>query len=96
MGRYVYTYELVLPVFKQGDDLADELDKANGDSGRALEAMAERYRRAAQACEDLAVSTHVVTVTGDTHCIDVEGPRETLDALHQEGLLHRSRVHVED
>lgn len=79
-------YDLHLPVFKQGDDLAAHL-REGLDSKAALEALAHRYEVAAERCRGLAAvagECAEVSVEGDTHVITVVGPFERLDALADE------------
>lgn len=82
-------YEICLPVFKQGDDLAYALDKYDGDVVRGLLNQARSYYKAGEAL--VAVAAHPraaeLTITADTHSIDVEGPQELLDELVARGLV---------
>jgi hypothetical protein len=85
----VIRYEICLPVFKQGDDLALAIDRCDGDVTRALLLQAENYAQASMQLIKIAASLHAseLTITADTHTIDIEGPRELLDELVARGLV---------
>jgi hypothetical protein len=82
-------YEIQLPVFKQGDDLAYALDKCGGDVIRGLLNQARSYYKAGAMLAALAAHPRVaeLTITGDTHSVDVEGPQDLLDELVQRELI---------
>jgi hypothetical protein len=82
-------YDLSLPVFKQGSDLASHLED-NVDAKSALEGLAAQYEDAAARCRRLAAvaaECPELRVAGDTHYIGVYGPRERLDPLVEDKLL---------
>ena len=82
------SYELWLPVYKQGDDLAEQLQKHQGDCRAALVAQAECYEKAAVTCRELAaVDLSDITFSAQTHSITWEGPEERLKQLVKRGLL---------
>lgn len=91
-------YELHLPVFKQGDDLAHHL--ANEETvADAFEALAGQYDAAAALCRrmaGLAREAPGLEVHADTHHIGVHGPVERLDALVVEGVLQREEDDPDD
>ena len=77
-------YEFDLPVYKQGDDYAEELAKSNGDGIAALCSLAACYEDAAQTCRSLAArieGEQDIEVQGDTHSIWLEGPDVVLGPL---------------
>ena len=83
------TYELALPVFKQGDDLHSQIEHAKGNLSEAFKAQAEAYEEAARLCKRMAeVSTqHSISVEANTHVIIIEGPESVLEALEKEEVL---------
>jgi hypothetical protein len=89
------SYELSLPVFKQGDDLHHQIDQAKGNLREAFEAQAECYLEAARICKRMAgVAAEMpeLRVDANTHIIfvDYEGGSNTgerLDQLVREELL---------
>ena len=84
-------YDLPLPVFKQGDDLAHHL-ASERTVADAFEALAQQYDAAAAACRRMAGVAREVPdlhVHADTHHIGVHGPVDRLDALVAEELLQR-------
>jgi hypothetical protein len=87
-------YDLTLPVFKQGSDLAGHLHGREGQEEHsprdAFEAMARQYDEAAAQCRRMAgVAAEIpeLRVNADAHHIGVNGPAQRLDALVVEGLL---------
>jgi hypothetical protein len=82
-------YEIRLPVFKQGDDLAYALSENGGDVVRGLLTQAEHYALASTQLIKLASHPRVaeLTITADTHSIDVEGPQDLLDELIKRELI---------
>lgn len=80
--------ELRLPFFKQGDDLAQRLDRMDNisalkDYADALENAATTLREVAEGVRD----AEEVKITADTHFISVEGPDDILEPLVERGLL---------
>lgn len=76
------SYDLVLPVYKQGTDLAMLLEH-HSDPAKAVLAQAAAYEEAAAVMRRLATllqSQHgrKLTVDADTHCITVTGPENML------------------
>lgn len=86
------TYEVRLPCFKQGDDLAHALGQHPGDLPGGFEAQAQAYDECARLCRRLAglASEVSLEVQADTHMIMVSGPHERLQPLMDEGVLTRS------
>jgi hypothetical protein len=83
------TYELQLPVFKQGDDLGHQISEAKT-LPEAFEAQASSYDLAAAMCRRMAAVVKEdpsLTVDACTHTIWLDGPKEKLDTLVEEGLL---------
>ena len=70
-----YPYELMLPVFKKGDDLAYHLSQHQDNPIEAFRALAEEYEAAASICRRVVgvllevPSGHDVRVLADTHTI---------------------------
>jgi hypothetical protein len=82
-------YELRLPVFKQGDDLAHCIDTTKT-LADALVAQAANYEIAAAMCRRLAsvaAEDGVSSIFADTHVIYVEGVEERLRSLVLENVL---------
>lgn len=81
------TAELHLPIFKQGDDLAEHLREEN-DTKAALLAYAERLRGAAGIVETLAKDAEYLEIEqADTHFILVSGPGLLIHSLVEQGVL---------
>jgi hypothetical protein len=83
------TYELSLPVFKKGDDMAHQLEK-HFSVEAALNGQAGFYEDAAKVCRRLAAvaKEHPLEVQADTHTIVVAGaPEYVLDSLVTEDVL---------
>jgi hypothetical protein len=81
------TAELQLPIFKQGDDLAEHL-REEKDTKAALLAYAERLLAATSMVETLAKHAEWLEIEqADTHMILVSGPRLVIHSLIEEGVL---------
>jgi hypothetical protein len=81
------TAELHLPIFKQGDDLAEHL-REEKDTKAALLAYAERLRGAAGMVEALAKNAEYLEIEqADTLFILVSGPGLVIHSLIEEGVL---------
>lgn len=83
------TFELNLPVFKQGDDMAHCLSQARTVK-KAFEMQAENYEEAARICRKMAgiaSEERKLKVDADTHIISLFGPTERLLALEKEGVV---------
>jgi hypothetical protein len=81
------TAELQLPIFKQGDDLAQHLHEEK-DTKAALLAYVERLKAAAGTVEMLAKYAEWLRIEqADTHMILVSGPRLFMQPLIEEGVL---------
>jgi hypothetical protein len=79
--------ELKLPIFKQGDDLAQHLQDKK-DTRAAMLAYAERMKTAASILEKLAEHGDRVAIEeADTHFILVSGPASLIRQLIDKGLL---------
>jgi hypothetical protein len=84
------SYELNLPVFKQGDDLHHCITQNPGDLRAAFEQQACNYNEAARLCRRMAgVAAEVpdLEVYADTHHIGVDGPVGRLESLVNEEIL---------
>jgi hypothetical protein len=78
-------YQIVLPYYKQGDDLGYAI-KHEGEIGKGLLMHAEMLKDGAQQLEDIfaIVSKYgfdKICVDADTHFISVNGPQDMLDEL---------------
>lgn len=86
-------YNLYLPVYKQGEDFAFCLEEANNNPIVAFNLLAERYKLAAQICQE--VSDHLshlkeiskIKVHGDTHCIFITAPKKMVATLVAQEIL---------
>jgi hypothetical protein len=82
--------EFHLPIFKQGDDVREELKQAKGNNYKALIRYAERLDVAATLCKALAAEVkgkRNIEIDGDTQFIRVEGPESWIDQMVETGLL---------
>lgn len=77
-------YEVHLPVFKQGDDLANCLGRNENVSHKALRDLAASYESAASQCRLLADACEahsLLQVEGCTHHIGIHGSESILEEL---------------
>jgi hypothetical protein len=87
------TYNLFLPVFKQGDDLAHHLEANNGHPVKSFLDLAEQYKSAAEICQTVATvlsradNVDDVQVDAGTHCIFVNAPEEAVSSLVRDSIL---------
>ena len=74
--------EIHLPYYKQGDDLAMQLERASG-VPEALEAHADQLVDAADMLRSIQtiVADQPVYIGADTHMIRIEGPESVIDQL---------------
>jgi hypothetical protein len=90
------TAELHLPIFKQGDDLAEHL-QAEDDTKAALLAYADRLRAAASMVDAVAEHADRLKVEqADTHFILLSGPESLIWELTTQGLLTHESTDEED
>lgn len=82
-------YEFHLPVFKQGDDLSQHVEKNPGNPSKALIGLAEQYEEASRLCRRLAsvASEGAMVLHADTHTIEVEADEKALAGLVSDGVL---------
>lgn len=81
------TAELLLPSFKQGDDLGEHL-RQEKDTKAALLAYAERLKAATSMVETLAKHAEWLEIEqADTHLILVSGPGLVIHSLIEDGIL---------
>lgn len=83
-------YNLFLPVYKQGDDLASCLDDNKGDPVKGFLDLAEQYNSAAQICREVAdvlALSKTTHVQADTHFIGLELDPIIAEPLVEKGLL---------
>jgi hemoglobin-like flavoprotein len=92
------SYELRLPVFKQGDDLNHQIGAHPQDLSAALVSQAENYTEAARLCQRLAAVVKKrpeLQIDACTHHIGVDGPTDLLEALVEEGVLESEEIEDE-
>lgn len=84
-------YELVLPVYKQGTDLACCVQECDGDNVAALKMAAARYWKADDMLRTLMKHPRVseLAFSADGHSISVDGPPDLLNELTERELLTR-------
>jgi hypothetical protein len=86
-------YDLHLPVFKQGDDLAHHLERNKDNPIHAFRDLAAQYECAAKICKDVAKvlatikSISDVEVQADTHFIGVSAPEKYVRSLVEQEIL---------
>mgnify|MGYP001172712982 CR=1 FL=1 len=96
------SYEIHLPYFKQGDDLAGCIESAEGDVVKALELHAEMLDDAAHILMKIknvieeAKASKEVYIEADTHFISIEGPKEVLSSLIDNELVEVIEFDDED
>jgi hypothetical protein len=93
------TAEFHLPVFKQGSDLRDNVERAKGSNYKGLLLYAKRLHSAATLCEALAVEVkgmRNVEIDADTSRISVIGPETWIDKLIEMGLLLDEAIEEEE
>jgi hypothetical protein len=78
--------ELWLPIFSQGDDLAEHLHKEKNTQA-ALRAYAGRLQEATSIVEELSLHAQQLTIETNGHSIAVFGPRTVIVELIRRGLL---------
>lgn len=87
------TYNLFLPVFKQGDDLSHYLETNNGHPVKSFLDMAEQYKSAAEICQIVAdvlsksENLDDVEVSADCHSIYINSEEETVASLINNAIL---------
>lgn len=84
------SYELALPVYKQGDDLYRSIEDNPGNLAAAFEQQAEDYEEAARLCRRMAgvaVEVPELAIDAGNNRIGIHGPEERLESLVQEGVL---------
>jgi len=83
-------YELLLPVYKKGDDFAEYVEEGNSPQ-EALLRMAEQYEEAAEICRQAAAAMAnvkgVVEVFAGSNTICISAPTGSLDALVVEDIV---------
>lgn len=83
----IETAEFHLPIFKQGDDLAEHL-RQEKDTKAALLAYADRLKAATNMVETLATHAKWLEIEqADTHFILVSGPGLFIRGLIEDGVL---------
>lgn len=96
------TYDLFLPVFKQGSDFQHHVDENRGDPIASFKGLAEQYKCAAEICEMIAntfsksKNLKSIEVNGDTHCIWITAPKKVVMPLLKEGILSKQEYYEED
>jgi hypothetical protein len=79
-------YQIVLPYYKQGDDLGYAINHEGGDIGKGLLMHAEMLKEGAKQLEDIfeVVSKFgfdKVVVDADAHLISIDGPKDMMEEL---------------
>ena len=100
------SFELNLPVYKRGDDLANCIDQAKGNLQLAFEIQSEAYTEAARLCTRMAgaaAEMPEMRIDADTHMINVsyEGvdgsnAQKRLESLVSENVLSAWDDHEDD
>ena len=83
-------YEVELPVYKRGDDLAYQL-RHNASISAALRAQIDNYRRAAEILEKIASDPDVerLGLYADCHLIQLSGPKAALTRLARAKVIEK-------
>lgn len=92
-------YNLFLPVYKQGDDLASCLDDNKGDPVKGFLDLAEQYDSAAQICREVAdvlALSKTTHVQADTHFIGLELDPTIAEPLVEKGLLREEEEEYDE
>lgn len=101
MSRRIKSYEFNLPVFKQGDDLAYNIEKTPN-LAEAFKTAAKQYEEAANMCKrmsGIAAEIEDLEVQADTHMIMFTVPEKDIpqfDALVKEEFLYESHLWDEE
>lgn len=84
-------YEIQLPVYKQGDDLAGAINKHDGNLSKAFLEQAWCYLTAANTLSAIANHPRIgeLKIEAMTHSITVEGPTDLLEELAEKELIER-------
>jgi hypothetical protein len=87
----VIWYEIQLPVYKQGDDLARAMNKHVGNVATAFLEQAWCYATAANTLSAIAHHPRAkeLNIAAQSHSITVEGPRDLLEELAAKELIQR-------
>lgn len=86
-------FNLNLPVFKQGDDLAEQLDLNNNDPIKSLLGLANQYIGAARICITVAsvlgktIPKQKIEIFADTHYISVRTNETLVNDLVDQNIL---------
>lgn len=92
------SYDLHLPVFKQGDDLADSID-ATETLHEAFIIQAKKYSDAANICwklSEILKNNTNVEIDAQTHHIGIHGPEEIFKDLLKSDILYESHNEEDD
>jgi len=84
-------YEICLPVYKQGDDLASAIKEGGGDIIRGMRLQAGHYESASSILSTLSSHSriHELEINASSHCITVEGPEDLLVELAEQKLIYK-------
>lgn len=92
------SYELHLPVWKQGHDINSAKEASDGIL-ETLESAAEQYKSVVKILEEIRDSIDEndldVSISGDTHVIWLDGNKEDLEYLVEEHDNIEKREHPE-
>jgi hypothetical protein len=89
-------YELHLPLHKVGDDVQQALDSVGGDVDAGLRLYAQSLSAAAEQVLAVADVAGRLTVSGDTHWVEVDGDEGVLAQLAEAGVLTRRPLEEDD
>jgi hypothetical protein len=101
-NNLIKQYEVHLPVFKQGDDMAWHLEENDNNPVKSFQGLADQYLSAAKQCnqisEFLAMAGDLsdVSVDADTHCIWLSAPEKMVEPLLKEKVISPSMFDDED
>lgn len=87
-------FDLDLPIYKKGDDLAHCLSAADGNPAEAFRKLADTYRECEAMCRRMAgffkeneEAAKEIYVDADCHMIQLEAPKDSVANLIRDGLL---------
>lgn len=96
------TYNLFLPVYKQGDDLANHLNANNNHPVKSFLDLAEQYKSAAKICELVAgalsksIDVSDIEIGACTHSIYLATDENVVSSLVKDGILVEEEFQDDD
>lgn len=94
----IKSYELSLPLFKQGDDFDFYLSENNDDPIQSLRDLSSQYKDAADICDmvatvlDEAKDNSNISARGATHMIYFEAPENIVASLLEKNILQPNKL----